>query len=509
MRFLDTLLSWAGFVMLAAVALISPWLFGAWEMWWFWPFAVLLFLSTAFFGLRCLIWGTERRRRRLPADRLDWSRRLAVDVSDEPSAPAYRVRFPGMALWAVLSAAPFLVYAFARFQQAPVFMDAERSFLRYLTPYLLGLQVICGFDRRQQRMLFALLLTDLLLLGGYGIVNHFTTGNAMALWRPGYPQYQIGTLRATGSYFCPDHFSGLMELAIAGAAGLLLARERGWPWKLGGLLLLGVGLVGVALSKSRGGGLTILAMSLAVTVWGFGQWPPPQRWYGRLCLLSALAIGLVAFWQFGQTYVERFTSAEGWGGGAVRGDSWAETKTRLIARANMTSRGMMIAGAIRAWKSSPVVGIGPGMHQNLWPHFAASPDGNRDMGIWPSLPCNDFHSYEAHSDWVQFLEEYGAVGLGLFAIPICAWFAILLVGLRRERLARMANDWDKTDHEDHAALLAGLLAAVAMGFHSLGDFNLQIPATVWLLAAFVALALARVIRTYPDPVRPAAEDDDA
>jgi len=43
-------------------------------------------------------------------------------------------------------------------------------------------------------------------------------------------------------------------------------------------------------------------------------------------------------------------------------------------------------------------------------------------------------------------------------------------------------------------VLGGVLACVCMGFHSLGDFNLQIPATAWLLAAILAAPIAHMLR---------------
>ena len=46
----------------------------------------------------------------------------------------------------------------------------------------------------------------------------------------------------------------------------------------------------------------------------------------------------------------------------------------------------------------------------------------------------------------------------------------------------------------HDLTLTALLALVAMAFHSLGDFNLQMPATTWLFAALLALPLALVFR---------------
>jgi len=135
-------------------------------------------------------------------------------------------------------------------------------------------------------------------------------------------------------------------------------------------------------------------------------------------------------------------------------------------------------------------GIGPGMHQNLWPHFAPSPDGDRELGIWPTFPNNDFHSYEVHSDWIQLLEEYGVVGLVLFIMPVTAVVLLLIYGMRKEVLHRKRIDWEETGNDYYAALLGGLLSLLAMGVHSLGDFNLQMPATVWLLAVIISIPVA-------------------
>jgi hypothetical protein len=51
---------------------------------------------------------------------------------------------------------------------------------------------------------------------------------------------------------------------------------------------------------------------------------------------------------------------------------------------------------------------------------------------------------------------------------------------------------------DRAACVTGFLAFAAMAFHSLGDFNLQMPATTWLLAGLTALALAAHPPAPPD-----------
>ena len=72
----------------------------------------------------------------------------------------------------------------------------------------------------------------------------------------------------------------------------------------------------------------------------------------------------------------------------------------------------------------------------------------------------------------------------------------LLAELRRESRELAERQWRPTGDLKHAVVLGALLGIAALGFHSLGDFNLQMPATVWLLGAIAALAGAA---TRPDP----------
>jgi O-antigen ligase len=440
LRQLDSVLEGLTFGLVALVVLAAPWFFGVWEMWWFWPFAVGLFLATGCFAARLML-SARLGVRRLPFSRTS---RLVIAAT-----------------------LPFLVYALVRALQADVRMDAERSFLLHLTAFLIGLTIVLGVREGWRRVLFLAIAVNFLLLGIYGVANDLLAGNAHVLWRPGYAQYQEGFPRATGSYFCPDHFAGLMELGLAVAGAALLQRQSTWRLRLGMLPLAGVALAGIILSKSRGAGL-VTSIMLALTMWwATAAWPPRTRWISRGAGLALLALVITLFAVFGGHYMKRFKSYP-----------WD--------RLEVSDRYQMSAAAVRGWLSAPVWGIGPGMHQNLWPHFAPSSDGDRERGIRPRFLNNTYHSFEAHNDWVQLLEEYGAVGVALFLLATGTTAGVLYRGWRRR--ARSGGDGSSRDWP----ILAGLLAAAAMAGHSIGDFNLQIPATTWVLAALVGLALARV-----------------
>lgn len=465
MAFLDLVLRRAAFCAAAAVVLLAPWLFGAWEMWWFWPLAGGLFLSTLLFALRLLL-----------------SARAADGVIDLEARRARRLRAA-----AVLSFVPFLVYAAVRTAQSDVYYDAERSFLLFLTPFLLAVQILFGFTARERDALWALILGDLCLLGAYAFANHALTGSRRVLWLEGYAQYYTQD-RVSGSYFCPDHFSGIMELAVGLGAAALIARESSRGQRVLGGLAAGIGLAGVVLSKSRGGGLAVLVMAAALMAFGFAQWPRPVRWSLRGVAAVAGALALAAFLFVGRGYCARFLAYFGWE--QARGLPAAEQRALILYRLEASDRWQMITAALRAWRTAPLAGIGPGMHVNVWPHIAASPDGDRAARRWPTHLNNQYHSNAVHNDWVQLLEEYGLIGFGLFLLSAGAGVAVLLGGLARATAELRRADWRLGGGERFAALLGGLLGAAALAFHSLGDFNLQMPATAWLFGAILGLAAA-------------------
>ena len=172
-------------------------------------------------------------------------------------------------------------------------------------------------------------------------------------------------------------------------------------------------------------------------------------------------------------------------------ESWSvgEFRARLAdAFWHQFDRGIYIASALRAWRSNPVWGIGPGQHSNRWAEFAATPDGVvPQKEDWSDLrrprQINDeFHLYEVHSDWTQLLEEFGIVGLALFLIPVVGVVAILV-----SRQRRVAEG-------DASALarslpLGALLCVVMIALQSFGDFSLQTPAVVWTLSFVVSAAI--------------------
>ncbi len=447
----DSIVTHLLFALITLVAIGAPWLFGAWETWWFWPFVVCIFAATACFAIRLMLSATLGTRR--------------LNLSS--------IVYTLVIVWL-----PLLVYALIRAIQTDVRMDAERSFLLHLTPFLLGSMVAIGLPDSRQRTLIVIIMVNFAGLGIYGIANHYLAGNEKVLWVQGFAQYQSeqNYHRATGSYFCPDHFSGLMEIALAMALPLLLIRSSSTRQRLAAGGLAGIALWGIVLSRSRGGGIAsgvVLAVALFLCTM---SWASSWRRRARVIGMAILAIGITGFFLFGGHYVKRFKEYP-----------WISLEN--------SDRYQMSAAALRAWQSAPWVGVGPGMHRNLWPHFAPSPDGDRETGRWPKFPNNHYHSFEAHDDWAQFLEEYGLVGLALFlsAIGTTGWTLY-----RQWRRWAFVHANTRPICPAYEWVLPGLLlAALAMTIHSVGDFNLQIPATTWLLGILTGLAVAIARHTPP------------
>lgn len=151
-------------------------------------------------------------------------------------------------------------------------------------------------------------------------------------------------------------------------------------------------------------------------------------------------------------------------------------------------RGLYLGIALRAWRSNPVWGIGPGQNQHRSPQFAATDDGVRaEPGRPGSLKkprlLNDyFHLYEVHGDWVQLLEEYGIVGFALFFVAF-AGIAVLLV----RRQGEMADA--DAPALDRALPLGVLLAGGVLSIQCLLDFSMQMPCIVWLFGFLVSSAI--------------------
>jgi O-antigen ligase len=267
--------------------------------------------------------------------------------------------------------------------------------------------------------------------------------------------------RISGTYVNPDHFAGLLEMALPLALTWALGIWRnasGYDRRparaaLPVLILLGVSaciLAGVSGSFSRMGFMATLAGVVTVAagwlvVRNREAHAHTSRWLWLLPVL--LPLGIALFLATNDAMVPRFTdSAELKGDGRVQ--LWAETLP-LIAAYKWTGTGI---GAYQ---------------QGLYPFRTFAPTLTVDF---------------AHNDYLQILAELGLAGGGL-AIALAIWIFWRPLSIVAQP---GSQQW---------ALSLGLLGSlVAIGLHSFVDFNLYIPANAFALAWLAGVAVSPGLR---------------
>lgn len=458
-----------GFWCMYLVIVLSPWWFGSWEMWWFWPMAVLLFLGAFLAGTGSLLGSA-------------FTARLSCRNGNQP---AYRMERRLAVL--LLSVLPFLLYAVWRSTRpsAPdiplVEMEAERSLLLMGTPVLLCLTLFLSANRRRINLLGWTLLANGALLACYAVANYFITRNIWVLWVK-TPFYYAG--RSCGPYFCPNHFVDHMNMGLALVLAFVFTR-RATGLARGLVLLPGIPFAMAWFQTLSRGGVAsfILALPFFLLIALRGQ-----GWKKRLLASGgSILILSLAFWALfavPNPLQERINSH--YLTKIIRSELKKPEPDRDLIRKTFLykfDRGTYIDAALRAWRSNPRIGVGPGQHAIRWPEFAPTPDGDRETGRKPTLANHTFYLYEVHSDWTQLLEEYGTVGFGLFLLPL----AVVMILLYRAQGDGLRNP-DSTAMEQTLPC-AAMFAAVVFAIHSVGDFSLQVPAITWNFAALVCCGL--------------------
>ena len=268
---------------------------------------------------------------------------------------------------------------------------------------------------------------------------------------------------ATGSYVNYDHFSGLLEMALPLATMWAAAvwieariRQRKTLWTgLGTAALLGVAVIllaGIVVSSSRMGFLiAVTLVGLLAAMWSIerreaaGAFVTWKGWLFPILLPVAIAILVPT-----NALLLRFAGLPG--AGDVADDGRVQ-----IWRASMD-----------VVKAYPLTGVGLGAFQ---------------QGMYPfELGISTLTAGFAHNDYLQIVAELGLPGLVLFAaLGVYIFRKLIRVAARPD-----SKNW---------ALAAGLLGSlVAIGLHSLVDFNLYIPANALIFAWLAGIAASPSLR---------------
>ncbi len=279
----------------------------------------------------------------------------------------------------------------------------------------------------------------------------------LAFWN-GKLFWRIETLSAFpfGPYVNHNHFAGFIELALGATLGLLLAdtqpvlsgriRLRDYSGARA-LWLLGLGallLIGLLLSRSRGGVVSVLGAS-AILPLLLKRSDSRRALLMILLLLAALVAGVLAF-----------------GSGAVLGSYQFAGDPSVHYRLHTWRDTLALV------RDYALLGCGLGNFAEVFPAYKSGFAG--------------FFTVHPENDYLQALAELGIVGFGVL-------MALLLILGRR-----LLSLWHERRNEEVRGLAAGgLFGLIAFLLHGLYDFNFHIPANAFAFALLAATTQAALV----------------
>ncbi len=306
----------------------------------------------------------------------------------------------------------------------------------------------------------------LALLYGLVMLGVFETGFGYYLahnldWCPFGPSetlHQYYFPRWVGTYGCPNHYGGLLVMAIGASLALGSFSKLPWPVRIIFFYLAGTMMVGVMFSISRGTYLALVSSILALTIFGLRH--GTVRWWvpvgATLILLGS------AGYLFSMSHDVR-----------DRANEISDTVNR--GQLNNYIRIELARDALHIAEDHPIFGTGPGTFVFVHPRYQDSTFTRKAV--------------LAHDDYLNCLDDYGIIGFSLAMFFLAAVTVTFLGPL-----------WADHRWQDRVIVATGFAACAALIVHSFLDFNLHIPANALLFFALVGLGLGRLHRD--DAVRP-------
>ncbi|MGD8377460.1 MAG: O-antigen ligase family protein, partial [Acidobacteriota bacterium] len=355
-------------------------------------------------------------------------------------------------------------------------LDAFLLLLAYMALFLMVFNLV---DSRES---LVRICRDLVILGALvamvGLVQDLSGTERI---------FAMKTLRFGGAPYGPfinhNNFAGLMEMTLPIGFGLLLrrvlrppeARPQGAPSEPAGpgstarrlldgnveprgarsgqIVLLGLALAimlaALLRSLSRGGLLSLMAATALVVLLlmlsgRLGRWEVGV-------LVAVVAAGAALFlWMGPGEALDHFRQAESLGN-----------------EPSLVQRTMVWGSTMKLFEDFPVLGVGLGAYAPAFLHYY--PSGT--MNLW----------LQAHNDYVQILAEIGIVGTAVVAYG-------LIVFLLRIFAALVSSREPVRERFLYYGLVTGILAIL---FHAVVEFNLQVPANAAFFVVLCALALAQ------------------
>ena len=348
--------------------------------------------------------------------------------------------------WAV---AAFLLYAVLRYHTAIVEYTARGELLRVALYAVVFFVVSNNLTRHASaNWVVGAMLAVGTFAAMYGILQVLTKSSLV--WNFIRPEQYLG--RASGTYICPNHLAGWLELSLPlGLAYLLAGRLNHLARILTGYAVA-VMFVGLAVTESRGAWVATALMLL-----GFFAVLLRQRGQRVPALVLMLLVAGVAVW---------FVAEAGNSSGRVR---------QLLGLEQLNdARQHVWPAAVKIWQANFWWGAGPAHFDHLFriyrgPELQARPE-------------------RVHNDYLNTLADWGVVGAVLVTIAL----VLLFWGVARvwRHVQREGNDFRSAQTNRGAFVLGASAGLVALLLHGVTDFNFHIPANALAAVALMALLAA-------------------
>ena len=354
----------------------------------------------------------------------------------------------------------FAGYALARYFMSPIEYESRLELL-HIGLYTLVYFLVTG-SFRQSRERLVIVSALVILAAGQSIYALWQYGRQadVVLWLDRHDTYHG---RGSGTYFCPNHLAGLLEMSLGGLLARLLAHRRqngtlqsALLFKLYEFAAAALIVCGLFSTLSRGGWIAMAVAVLFLLV--FAELGRVLASRVAIAIFVVLVAAGIWAWNVPQvrTRIQQEVRVEF---DLVPGDS----PIQIVG--GISGRYPIWTATTRMIRDHLWIGTGPGTWQ--WFHLKYR---EPRLQIRPQF---------AHSDVLHLMSDYGMVGTTLIVALLALFYRHAWRILRKS-----------TSSEPRAFALGAATAITAILVHSLADFNLHLPANALWFVALIGLTMA-------------------
>ena len=344
--------------------------------------------------------------------------------------------------WVVLA---FTGYAIWHYTNADIEYAARLELLQILLYAAVFFAVLDNLNRQEMIQIILFTLIFAAMLNAFYAVYQYFTGSE---WVLNYPRHESYKGRGSGTYVCPNHLAGLLEMVLPVAlaytiVGRLKPLTKVFMAYAAAAMLAGIGVtISRAGYVAMGGALGVLFLSML--------WNRQFRLPALGLLIVLIAVG--SFFGFRSI----------------------QAQVRFWQLEEVNSRVLFWKPAVTMWQKNFWTGVGPNHYDWRFREHRHWQAQNRPL--------------YTHNDYLNTLADYGTIG----GVIVGTGLILLAWGVFRSwKYVRRANEIATKPSNRSAAVLGSAIGLLAIALHSAADFNMHIPAN-----ALIAVILMAVLTSH-------------